>query len=80
MQTSLHSELRRSAATLGAEALITRIRGEFLEMPGLRLAPAQAARLWAIDRDTCDRVLQSLVHTGFLWQTRDGAFLRVTVS
>jgi len=25
--------------------LLTRIRSEFLEMPGLRLTPAQAARL-----------------------------------
>ena len=78
--TSLHSELRPGTAVLSPEALITRVRGEFLEMPGLRLAPAQAARLWAIDRDTCDRVLQSLVRMGFLWQTRDGSFLRVTVS
>lgn len=59
-------------------ALLTRIRGEFLEMPGLRLAPAQAARLWAIDRDTSERALRTLVDTGFLWQTRDGLFLRAT--
>ena len=78
--TSLHSDLRSGATVLSPEALITRVRGEFLEMPGLRLAPAQAARLWAIDRDTCDRVLQSLVNMGFLWQTRDGSFLRVTVN
>ena len=76
--TSLHSELRSATKAFSQEALITRVRGEFLEMPGLRLAPAQAAR--AVDRDTCDRVLQALVNMGFLWQTRDGSFLRVTVS
>jgi hypothetical protein len=62
--------------TLDAQALLTRVRGEFLEMPGLRLAPAQAARLWAVDRETCERLLMHLVETGFLWRTRDGAFLR----
>ena len=34
-------------------ALMTwRIRGEFLEMPGLRLTSAQAARLWHVDAAT----------------------------
>ena len=33
---------------LGAE-LLARVRGEFLEMPGLQLAAAQAARLWDVD-------------------------------
>ena len=61
-------------------ALLTRIRGEFLEMPGLRLGPAQAARLWAMDRETSELALRSLVETGFLWRTPDGLYLRVTTS
>jgi hypothetical protein len=66
--------------TPDAQALETRVRGEFLEMPDLRLAPAQAARLWAVDREACERVLSQLVASGFLWQTRAGLFLRATVS
>jgi len=54
--------------------LLTRIRSEFLEMPGLRLTSAQAARLWAVDRRTSDWVLDGLTNAGFL-RNRDGAYL-----
>lgn len=53
-----------------------RIRGEFLEMPGLRLTPQQASRLWAVDRATSEVVLNRLASTGFLSRTREGAYLR----
>lgn len=78
--TSLSRITRTQSNRHDLAALLTRIRGEFLEMPGLRLAPAQAARLWAMDRETSDRALRSLVDSGFLWQTPDGLFLRVTAS
>jgi len=58
--------------------LLRRARSEFMEMPGLRLAPAQAARLWAIDRSISQQVLDRLVEAGFLWRTRDGSYLRPT--
>src|SRR5215218_3110506 len=41
-------------------ALITRIRGEYLEMPGLRLTRAEAARFWQVDQSTCDLILRAL--------------------
>ena len=41
------------------EALVQRVRGEFREMPGLRLTFAQACRLWQIDTATC-RLVPSL--------------------
>jgi hypothetical protein len=41
--------------------LINRIRGEFLEMPGLRLTLAQAQRLCGVERALCQRVLGTLV-------------------
>lgn len=53
-----------------------RVRGEFLEMPGLRLRPSQAARLWAADRAMTTQILDDLVECGFLWKTRDGSYLR----
>jgi hypothetical protein len=56
--------------------VLRRIRGEYLEMPGLRLTAAQAQRLWALDRDVCDALLGALVEAKFLSQTRDGAFIR----
>jgi hypothetical protein len=56
------------------DEVLQRIQGEFLEMPGLRLTPAQAQRLWGLDRDVCDALLGD---ARFLAQTRDGAFVRM---
>ena len=60
----------------GITPLLRRIRSEFLEMPGLRLTPARAARLWAIDRQTSERLLDGLTMTGFLLKNREGAYAR----
>lgn len=57
-----------------------RIRGEFLEMPGLRLTPQQASRLWAVDGATSHDMLDRLVSSGFLTRTREGAYLRVSAA
>ena len=46
------------------EKLVERVRGEFTEMPDLRLAPDRAARLWAIDVHASVRVLEVLVDDG----------------
>ena len=56
---------------------LRRVQGEYLEMPGLRLTPAQAQRLWGLDREACDALLGALVDTKFLYRTREGAFTRV---
>ena len=60
--------------------LLHRIRSEFLEMPGLRLTPAQAARLWAVDRHTSERILDGLTVAGFLFKNKEGAYLRATAA
>ena len=57
------------------ELLITRIRGEFREMPGLHLTLAQARRLWDLDSEQCRAVLQVLLDDGFLSRTKEGAFV-----
>ena len=56
--------------------VLQRIQGEYIEMPGLRLTPAQAQRLWGLERDVCNELLGALVETNFLSRTRDGAFIR----
>ena len=56
--------------------ILERIQGEFIEMPGLRLTPVQAQRLWGLDRGTCEKLLDALVRNQFLLQTRDGSFMR----
>ena len=60
--------------------LLHRIRSEFLEMPGLRLTPAQGARLWAIDRHTSERILDGLTTSGFLSRNPMGAYLRASAA
>jgi hypothetical protein len=55
--------------------ILSRIQGEYLEMPGLRLTPAQAQRLFALDAMTCTQLLDELVNAKFLGRTRDGSFV-----
>lgn len=56
--------------------LLERIRCEYREMPGLTLTVAQAQRLWALDKPACERILGTLVESGFLRRTGRGAFVR----
>ncbi|MFB3854091.1 MAG: hypothetical protein ACE148_09745 [Vicinamibacterales bacterium] len=57
------------------DELLRRVRGEYLEMPGLRLTSKQAQRLWTLDRPTCESLLDSLVESKFLARARDGSFV-----
>ncbi len=59
------------------EEIVRRVQGEFLEMPGLRLTETQARRLWGLDAATCSALLDALIVAGFLFRTRDGAFMRI---
>ena len=60
------------------DTMLTRIRGEYLQMPGLRLTMAQAQRFCGVERTLCQRVLGTLVETGFLCVKKDGTYARVT--
>ena len=59
-----------------SDAVIHRIQAEFREMPGLRLTPAQATRLWGLEHETCRAVIDSLVAAEFLNWTASGAVTR----
>lgn len=61
--------------TPALHVLLARARGEYLEMPGLRLTLAQACRLWQLDEALCGRVLERLVREGFLRQTDTGFYI-----
>jgi len=56
------------------EELLARVRGEYLEMPGLHLTVPQAVRLLALDAGVCDALFSRLVASGFLRRTAKGAF------
>jgi len=60
------------------DRLLTRIRAEYLEMPGLRLTPEQAQRLWGLESVPCRLVLDALVKERFLYVAADGAYTRPT--
>jgi len=67
------AEAKRNPATLGPcafiqldQVLCARVRGEYLEMPGLSLTLAQASRLFNLVATRCSRVLEALVRGGVL--------------
>ncbi len=68
------ADVNTDAAETFARAL-RRAQGEFMEMPGLQLTEAQAARLWSFDSRLCSAVLTALVESRFLIRSRN-AFSR----
>jgi hypothetical protein len=57
------------------QTVVTRVRAEYSEMPGLSLTPAQAARLLGLERAVAADVLGGLLQSGFLACTKDGRFV-----
>src|SRR5206468_2970452 len=55
--------------------LLRRVRAEYREMPGLRLTPRQAQRLWDLDSTTCERILKILESTRFLRRTSGQSYV-----
>jgi DNA-binding IclR family transcriptional regulator len=62
--------------TIAIDDLVQRVRSEYLEMPGLGLTLAQAARLLSLDQSTCARLLDALVQARFLTLTSKGLYVR----
>ena len=58
------------------ERIVSRVREEFREMPGLRMTPAQATRLWGLEHEACRRVIDVLVAAEFLRWTDSGSVTR----
>jgi hypothetical protein len=56
--------------------LLRRAEGEYVELPGLNLTAAQAARLWGLSHTTCGLVLMTLVQSGILKRTAGGTYIR----
>ena len=63
-------------SVVAKELELCRIRGEYLEMPGLCLTRCQAQRLWGLPCDRCDWLLTALIEERFLVHTTDGRFIR----
>ena len=58
-----------------AAATHHRIRGEFREIPGLKLTIAQAARQWQLDPPSSREFLDALVMDGMLRRKAVGVYL-----
>jgi len=56
--------------------VLQRVRAEYREMPGLRLTPSQAIRLFGIEPLVCADVLNALVNEHFLSRTAGGLFIQ----
>jgi hypothetical protein len=59
-------------------AVVARVRGEYLEVPGLRLNAEEAHRLCGLEPPVCQSVLDALVDAKFLHVTADGQYVRLT--
>jgi DNA-binding IclR family transcriptional regulator len=56
--------------------LVIRAMREFDELPTLRITLDQAARLFSLDRETCEDLLESLVEAHLLEHDRAGRYAR----
>jgi hypothetical protein len=63
-----------------SDSLVARVRGEYFEMPGLRVTLAQACRLWQVDARTCEMLLDHLVREGFLCRTDSGFYIASAIT
>ena len=63
----------------GLEELVTIVRTEYREMPGLHLTKSQFSRLWCLDAATCDALLGRLEEAHFLRRTEHDAYVRTDV-
>jgi hypothetical protein len=57
--------------TLG-DALLEQLRAELRHTPGLALTPAQAARLFNLAPETCERLIAALASEGSVQLRADG--------
>jgi hypothetical protein len=52
------------------------VRGEYDEIPGLSLTRAQVKRLWSLNDEVCDAVLEELMLTRYLRENARHMFVR----
>lgn len=64
--------------TRSFEDVVSRVRSEYLEMPGMILRPEQIERLCDVDHLLCRMVLDCLVESGFLCVRVGGGYGRPT--
>jgi hypothetical protein len=56
--------------------VLERVRAEYREMPGLKVTPSQARRLFGVEPSMCAALLDALTNEHFLVRTADGQFVQ----
>jgi hypothetical protein len=51
------------------------VQAEYLEMPGLNLTRPQIRRMWSLEREACDALIEHLLITRFLRRTAHDAYV-----
>jgi hypothetical protein len=70
--------VNKSLVGVATDPILIRMRAEYLEMPGLQLTRAQAQRLWGLDTETCNQMLDVLTSERFLDCKANGTYARHT--
>jgi hypothetical protein len=59
---------------LGIPLLAQRLKAMYQEMPGMRMSPADAARLAGLEATVAGHILEALADVHFLKRGQDGTF------
>lgn len=76
MAASIAKDAGTAMCPPNEEWLLNRMRGEYLEMPGLKLTLPQAERLWQLSERRGLELLGVLVDARFLYRKSDGRYAR----
>ena len=76
MPQGWHSRDRERMPDEVWDATLARVRGEFDEMPCMRVTPGQAAALLGLKEPAAGWVLDRLAEEGFLSRTDQGEYMR----
>ena len=72
-----HASAVLSSVSPGSFDLVSLMRAEYLEIPGLSVNLAQAARLWNAPRERCLEAFELLTREGFLCRSGE-RFIRTS--
>jgi Fic family protein len=76
MTPQMASTVQPDTPDASTSSVVQRIRGEYMEMPGLTLTVRQAARLWGLEIPQSRLLLSELVESRFLVKDSGGAYRR----
>ena len=63
-------------STPALDDVLSRVEGEYHEMPGMCVTRMQAQRLWGLDSTTCELVLTTLLERGVVRRTSRGMYVK----